>query len=99
AVEAEADRAAPGGGRIVPGTAAHRVRIGLARLVPGVGRKAGLGAGLVVVGVILVEHPLGHVAIHVVQSPRIGLFLADFLILEIAVLLIPRVFAEFAGIG
>src|SRR6266702_3334794 len=87
-------RSAPGGAAaldcfIVPGTAAHRVRVRLGRFVPWIGDHAARIALPIKIRVILVQDPFGYVAANVVKAPWIGLLLADFLILEIAVLFEP----------
>ena len=68
-----------------------RIRLGAAhkRIV----REARAGL-LVGGGVVSIQRPLGHVAVHVVEAPRIGQLAPNLLILEIAVLFEPRVFAQ-----
>ena len=46
----------------------------------------------------MIEHQFGDVAVHVVQSPSVRFFRADFLVLEFGVLSKPSVVAHFAGI-
>src|SRR4029077_3024357 len=72
--------------------------IGFGGFVPGV--QAGIvpGALLIVFGVILVEHPFDHVAVHVVEAPGVGLFAANFLVFEIAVLFEPGVLSQLSGV-
>ena len=84
-------------GVVGPGTAASDVRIGFRGDVPGFGGDFA-GELFVVIGIVLIEAPFGDVAVHVVEAPGVGLFLADFLILQIAVVAEPRVFAEFRGV-
>src|SRR5437868_8031081 len=91
-------RAAAFGRLIVPGTAAHGMGIRLSRLVPRISHHSRPGTLLVELGIILVQDPFDYVAIHIAQAPGVRLFLAYFLIFELAVLLEPRVLRKFAGI-
>src|SRR5207248_2858276 len=60
--------------------------------------RARRGALFVEIRIILIEDPFDDVTVDVVQAPRIGLLLAHLLIFEIAVLLVPGVFAKLARV-
>ena len=68
-------------GSVIPGPAPGNVRIRRGRPDP---RRHGERVLEPVIGrLILVQTPLGHVAMHVIQSPWIRLLLADLLVLEV----------------
>ena len=54
-------------------------------------RVFGVPFGVVVLRVVLIQDPLGDVAVHVIQTPRIRFQLTDFLITVIAVVKEPTV--------
>src|SRR6266496_66139 len=74
------------------------MRIWLSGLVPRLDDGPLRCAFFVKIRIVLIEHPFGHVAIHIVKPPGIWLFLADLLIFEVAVLLEPGVFRKLRGI-
>src|SRR5258706_5086011 len=76
AVGAAPRGAAAGGRRIVPGTSADGMGIRLGGLVPRIEHGLVAGGLFVVIRLILVEDPLGHVAIHIVKGPRIWILLS-----------------------
>ena len=81
-------------GIIVPRPASRRVRVGFGGLVP----RVVVFARFVEIGVVLVEGPFDDVPDDVVESPWVGLFLADFLVLAAAVFGPPSVVADFGVI-
>ena len=81
-------------GIIVPSTASSGVRVGFGGFVP----RVFVFTGFVEIGVVLVEGPFDDVPDDVVESPWVGLFLADFLVLAAAVFRPPSVVADFGVI-
>src|SRR4030095_3729613 len=73
--------------------AADDVRIGLGGPHPGIVRRTGKEF-LVSFWLVLIQTPLDHVAVDVMESPRTGLLAADLLVFEITVLGEPRVFLQ-----
>src|SRR5262249_1708910 len=94
AIGAATGGAAALAGFIIPGTAADGMGVRLSGTVPGVDGDGLRGGFLVEIGIGWVEDPFGDVAVHIIKAPGIGLLLADLLIFEIAVLLVPGVIAQ-----
>ncbi len=81
-------------GIIVPRAAASGVRVGFGGFVP----RIVVFTGFVEIGIVLVEGPFDDVPDDIVESPRVGLFLSDFLVLAAAVFRPPGVVADFGVI-
>ena len=77
-------------GIVVPGSSPYHPRIKRLGYGEGALHLPGQESG-VVVGDKLVKHPFGHVAVHVVQAPRIGFLLSDLGVAVFAVVEIPGV--------
>src|SRR5262249_4714542 len=85
--------------RVVPGAAASHVREALlCRQQDRLERQLVDGEGSVGVLLVVIEAPLGDVAVHVVQAPWVGLLLADLVRQVVGVPGEPRVVAEFARV-
>src|SRR5262249_10989284 len=80
-------------GVVVPGTAAVDALLALARAGRVVHDRV-----LVIARVEAVPAPSGHVAVHVVQAPRVGLLLADGVSPAARVARVPGVFVELLGV-
>src|SRR5690606_32878473 len=49
-------------------------------------------------GEVAVQGPFGHVAMHIVKSPRVGFFCAYFLVSPIAVFKIPSILSQYCRV-
>lgn len=83
-----------GWGIVIPRSAANHVRI------HGRGDRYRIDGCFVFelsveIGNVLIQHPFVHVAVNIVQAPRVGFFLADFFVTAVAVIEIPGVLAKF----
>src|SRR5882672_4833535 len=74
------------------------MRVRLGGPVPRIRAGAWLRAFLVIIRLILIQNPFHDVAAHVLETPGVGLFFANFLVLEITVLFVPGVVAQLAGV-
>src|SRR5713226_8802468 len=79
---------------VIPRPSPYGMWIRLAGLVPWIEEDCALGTLFVNLRVVLIQGPLHDVSVDVIQTPGIGLFSADLLIFEIAVLFEPGVLAE-----
>src|SRR5690606_30869509 len=81
---------------IIPGAAPYHVGIKLVGLGPGIFFDCTFFCWIG--GEVAVQGPFGHVAMHIVKSPRVGIFCAYFLVSPIAVFKIPSILSQHCGV-